>query len=80
MAAVDALEQPCHEEAEVLLALAQRRNGQGEAHQTGLQILTESPLRHEQTEVSVGGGHHPQVDRKAARTPHRPNLALLQHA
>ena len=63
-----------------VIALAQRRQGYGEAVDTVVQVLAEAPCGNLLAQVAVGCAHQRDVDRRGARATNRGNASLLQHA
>ena len=72
------LEEVLHQERDVLLALAQRRQLHRDDVQPVEQILAEQPVRHHASEVVVGRGDDAHIDLGRMRIAHALELALLQ--
>ena len=74
------VEEVLHEQRDVVLALAQRRQLHGDDVQAVEQVLAEPALLHHVAQVDVGRGDdaHVHLDRLDAAEPHE--LALLNHA
>src|SRR5262249_36544111 len=65
--------------AEILPALADRGDVNGEEPQPGEEVLPEPPLVHERAEVAMRGGDHLDVDRDLPLAPDGAHLPFLEH-
>ena len=64
---------------DVLVALAQWRDGELHHAQTVVEVLPELSLRHHRLEVAIGGGDQPDVHPHALPTAHPLHLPVLHH-
>ena len=69
----------CHQQAQVLAPLGERRQRQIETGQPRQQIATEAPGGDLRPEIDVGRGDDAHVDLDRQRLADRHHLALLQH-
>lgn len=68
------------EHAQIVDAVAQRRDGEGEPAQAGQEVRPEGVVRRERVDRAVRRREDTHVGRDGSRRPHRQNLALLQDA
>jgi len=76
---IHACQEVAREERDVALALAQRRQVDGDDIQAKQEVLAECPLGTHGRQVLVRGGDHAHIDHLDLVGAHRTNLSVLQH-